>query len=251
MKCYGLIGFPLSHSFSGKYFAEKFKLEGLNDCTYSSFPIEHIGLLPRLIEENENLYGLNVTIPYKEQVIPFLDSVEDDIILIGAVNTIKIYRQGGIIRLKGFNTDVYGFSASLKPLVKENKGNALILGTGGASKAAAHVLSNMGFNITYVSRNPKRWNHISYGQITQQIIAMSRVIVNTSPVGMYPNIDTCPDIPYEYLTPDHVLFDLIYNPPETKFLSQGRSMGVKVINGLQMLHLQADKAWEIWNSESL
>jgi len=251
MKCYGLIGFPLSHSFSEKYFAEKFEREGIKNCTYSNFPIEHIGLLSRLIADNENLDGLNVTIPYKEQVIPFLDSVEGDITHIGAVNTIKIYRQGGIISLKGFNTDVYGFSVSLKPFLKDNYRNALILGTGGASKATAHALSEMGLSVTVVSRTPKNRKQISYEQVTPQIISMSQVVVNASPVGMYPNIDTCPDIPYEYLTPGHVLFDLIYNPPETKFLAKGKRMGAVVINGLQMLHLQADKAWEIWNSERL
>jgi shikimate dehydrogenase len=249
MKCYGLIGFPLSHSFSGKYFAEKFEREGIKNCIYSNYPIEHIGLLPRLISENGNLYGLNVTIPYKEQVIPFLDSVEDDVTHIGAVNTIKIYRQGGIIRLKGFNTDVYGFSASLKPFLKGSFRNALLFGTGGASKAAAHVLNEMGFNVTVVSRTPKSRNQISYEQVTPQLIVRSEVIVNASPIGMYPNIDSCPAIPYEYLTPGHVLFDLVYNPPETKFLAKGKVMGAVVINGMQMLHLQADKAWEIWNAE--
>jgi shikimate dehydrogenase len=251
MKCYGLIGFPLSHSFSGKYFTEKFERESIKECIYNIFPIEHIGLLPRLIAENENLYGLNVTIPYKEQVIPFLNSVDDDIAYIGAVNTIKVYRQDGIVRLKGFNTDVYGFGASLKPLLKEHYRSALILGTGGASKAIAHVLNGLGFNITFVSRTPRNHNQISYTQVSPQIISMSKVIVNASPVGMYPNTDTCPDIPYEYLTPDHLLFDLIYNPSETKFLAIGRRMGAVVINGLQMLHLQAEKAWEIWNSDWL
>jgi shikimate dehydrogenase len=251
MKYYGLIGFPLSHSFSEKYFAEKFEREGIADCVYSNFPIEHIGLLPRLIAENENLYGLNITIPYKEQVIPFLDSIDDEIADLRAVNTIKIYRKSGATRLKGFNTDVYGFSASLKPVLKEHYRNALILGSGGASKAAAHVLSDLGFTITCVSRTPKSQNQISYKQLTPQIISISKVIVNASPVGMYPNINSCPDIPYEYLTNDHVLFDLIYNPAETKFLSMGKRMGATIINGLNMLHFQAEKAWKIWNTEQL
>jgi len=248
MKCYGLIGFPLSHSFSENYFTEKFIREGITDCTYDNFPLAHIGLLNRLITEKDNLCGLNVTIPYKEQVIPFLHSVEEEITHIGAVNTIKVIRNGSNFHLKGFNTDVHGFSASLRPFLKGHFKNALILGTGGASKAVAYVLKKMGIVVTYVSRAPKQPGHISYEQLTRQIISSSQVIVNASPVGMYPNIGSCPPIPYQYLTPDHVLFDLIYNPPETIFLAQGRKMGVAVINGTQMLHLQADKAWEIWNS---
>jgi shikimate dehydrogenase len=251
MKCYGLIGFPLSHSFSVKYFAEKFIREGIEDCVYENFPMEHIGLLSRLITERENLFGLNVTIPHKEMVIPFLNSMADEIADIGAVNTIKIIRQGNAIHLKGYNTDVYGFSSSFKPFMKEHFRNALILGTGGASKAAAYVLNTMGLTVTYVSRVPQQPGHISYDQLTPQIISSSQVIVNASPVGMYPAIDSCPAIPYEYLTAEHVLFDLIYNPLETKFLAQGRSKGAKIINGLQMLHLQADKSWEIWNSDKL
>jgi shikimate dehydrogenase len=249
MKCYGLIGFPLTHSFSGNYFAEKFDREGIKDCIYSNFPIEHISILRLLIDENKNLFGLNVTIPYKEQVITILDSVDDEAADIGAVNTIKIYRQRDIVRLKGFNTDVYGFSASLKPWLKEHYGNALILGTGGASKAAAYVLGGLGFKITFVSRTPKDHNQISYSQVSPKIISMSKVIINASPVGMYPHINSCPDIPYQFLTPDHVIFDLIYNPYETKFLAMGRKMGAVAINGLQMLHLQAEKSWEIWNSD--
>jgi shikimate dehydrogenase len=247
MKYYGLIGFPLSHSFSEKYFAEKFEREGIKDCLYSNFPIAEIGLLPRLIADNQYLCGLNITIPYKEQVIPFLDSVDDDIATIGAVNTVKIYREGGVIRLKGYNTDVFGFITTLKPALKDHFRDALILGTGGASKAVAYVLKELGFGITYVSRTPRNQSQISYSQVTPQIISRSRVIVNASPLGMYPDTHACPDIPYEYLTHDHVLFDLIYNPPETKFLAMGRKRGAVTINGLQMLHLQAEKAWEIWN----
>jgi len=247
MKCYGLIGFPLSHSFSIKYFSEKFEREGITNCSYANYPIEHIGLLPQLIADNENLVGLNVTIPYKEQVIPYLDKVDDDIASVGAINTIKIIRQGGKIQLKGYNTDVYGFGATLKPWLKEHYRSALILGTGGASKAAAFVLKGLGFEIIFVSRNPKNDKQISYAQVTPEILAVARVIVNASPAGMYPDTNSCPPIPYECLTSDHVLFDLIYNPPETKFLAIGRKMGAKVINGLQMLQLQAERSWKIWN----
>jgi shikimate dehydrogenase len=249
MRGFGLIGFPLSHSFSGAYFARKFEREGIGDCSYDIYPLEHIDLLPDLIRSKEYLQGLNVTIPYKEQVIPYLDSVDKDISDIGAVNTIKIFRRGDRLHLKGYNTDVFGFYMSLKPLMKENFSRALILGTGGASKAAAHVLKRMGLAVTYVSRVPKKAGHLSYDQVTPQFISTVQVIVNTSPSGMYPNIDAYPDIPYERLTPEHVLFDLIYNPTETKFLALGRSKGATIKNGLQMLHLQADRSWEIWNSD--
>jgi shikimate dehydrogenase len=249
MKYYGLIGFPLTHSFSMQYFSEKFEREGISGCSYSNYPLEHIELLPQLIAGNEDLAGLNVTIPYKEQVIPYLDKVDDDIAQIGAVNTLKITRHGGKVSLIGYNTDVYGFSESLKPFLKEHYRKALILGTGGASKAAAFVLGGLGFEITYVSRNPRRDGQISYAQLTPEIVAGARVIVNTSPVGMFPDINSCPAIPYDSITPDHVLFDLIYNPPETRFMALGRKMGAKVINGLQMLHLQAEKSWEIWNTD--
>jgi shikimate dehydrogenase len=248
MKYYGLIGFPLSHSFSEKYFTDKFKREGIKDCVYRNFPLDDISSLPQLIAENENLVGLNVTIPYKEKVIQYLTAVDEEIQYIGAVNTIKINRTAKNTEIKGYNTDVYGFRSSIRPYLKEHYRNALILGTGGASKAVAYVLNNLGFQVTYVSRSPKSSDQISYTQVDKKIINEARVIVNTSPVGMYPHIDSCPDIPYEFLTPDHLLYDLIYNPVETRFLAQGRSMGAVTKNGLQMLHLQADKSWKIWNS---
>jgi shikimate dehydrogenase len=248
MNCFGLIGYPLSHSFSKKYFTEKFEREGIADCTYENYPIENINLLPGLIKDKTDLAGLNVTIPFKEQVIPYLDMLDNDIRSIGAVNTIKIYRKGEKIKLKGFNTDVSGFETSLTPFIKDHNRYAIILGTGGASKAAAFALTRLGFEITFVSRNPKSSHQISYDQLTRQIISKAKVIINTSPVGMYPQINSCPDIPYRFLTSDHVLFDLIYNPLETQFLANGKKMGAVVLNGLQMLHLQAEKAWEIWNS---
>ena len=249
MKCFGLIGFPLTHSFSVQYFSEKFERERIADCSYANYPIENIGLLPQLIAGNADLAGLNVTIPYKEQVIPYLDEVDDEIALIGAVNTLKITRYSGRIHLKGYNTDAYGFSASLKPYLKEHYRKALILGTGGASKAVAFVLAGLGFEIRYVSRNPRNNKQISYAELTPDIVRGARVIVNTSPVGMYPDVDSCPAIPYDALTPDHVLYDLVYNPPETRFMALGKKKGAKVINGLQMLHLQAERSWKIWNSD--
>jgi shikimate dehydrogenase len=249
MKCYGLIGYPLTHSFSARFFSEKFEREAITGCSYQNYPIEHIGLLPKLITEIGDLVGLNVTIPYKEQVIPYLDRVDTEIAAIGAVNTIKIIREKGKISLLGFNTDAYGFSASLKPLIRKHYNSALILGTGGASKAAWYVLNQLGFKVTFVSRRPKELNHISYDQVTADVIGKNRIIINTSPVGMYPNIDSCPALPYEFLTPDHVLFDMVYNPSETRFMAMGKKMGASVTNGMQMLHLQAEKAWEIWNAD--
>lgn len=249
MKRFGLIGFPLSHSFSKKYFTEKFDRERIKDCDYENFPIRNIGLLPRLLSDNENLVGLNVTIPYKQSVMSYLDELDKDVPYIGAVNTIKIERKGQQIHTRGYNTDVYGFSTSLKPFLKQHHRHALILGTGGASKAVAHALRGMGFTLSVVSRTPKQADQLSYGQITTDMMAKSKVIVNTSPLGMYPDIDSFPDIPYQYLTPEHILYDLVYNPAETKFLAIGGKMGATVINGLEMLHLQAEKAWEIWNTD--
>jgi shikimate dehydrogenase len=206
-------------------------------------------LLPQLIAGNEDLAGLNVTIPYKEKIIPYLDDVDDDVPAIGAVNTVRISRTSGRAHLRGYNTDVYGFGTSLKPHLKEHYHRALILGTGGASKAVAFVLKERGFEITYVSRNPRNETQISYAQVTPDVIRENRVIVNTSPVGMYPDTETCPALPYDALTPDHLLYDLVYNPPETRFMTLGRKEGANVINGLRMLHLQAERAWQIWNSE--
>jgi len=251
MRSFGLIGFPLSHSFSGTYFGEKFRNEGISDCTYNLFPLEHIDLLPQLISENVNLLGLNVTIPYKEKVIPYLDETDDGISDVGAVNTIKIYRDRKKIRLKGFNTDMYGFSESIRPFVKPGAGNALILGTGGASKAVNAVLKSWNIHVTWVSRNPSKENQISYEQITPELMTASNIIINTSPLGMYPRVDSFPDIPYKYLSSAHILFDLVYNPEETLFMIKGKEKGAVVINGLKMLYLQAEKSWEIWNSDSL
>lgn len=248
MRCFGLIGFPLSHSFSKKYFTEKFEREGIKDCRYDIYPIEHISLFKRLISDNPDLSGLNVTIPYKEQVMSLLDEIDPEAARIGAVNTIRISRHDRSIWLKGFNTDVYGFRESITPFIPNRPYNAFILGTGGSSKAVAFVLNNMRMNVRFVSRNPKHDNHISYGDLPK-LIGPPAVIVNASPAGMYPQINNCPDIPYEQLTPEHILFDLVYNPPETLFLSKGRARGATIISGLQMLHLQAERSWEIWNEK--
>ncbi len=249
MRLFGLIGYPLSHSFSMKYFNDKFRNENIKDCEYRNFPIDTIEKLPSLVSQNTDLSGLNVTIPYKEKVIEYLDGTDLTAREIGAVNTIKITRSGNRILLTGYNTDAYGFYASITPHLKKSHRKAIILGTGGASKAVAYTLNQLGIIHVFVSRNPAKENHISYGDLTGKLINDYTIIVNTSPLGTYPDTDKYPDIPYEYITGRHLLYDLVYNPEMTKFLEKGSEKGAKTINGLMMLHLQAEKAWEIWNSE--
>lgn len=243
MKQFGLIGYPLSHSFSQKYFTEKFENEHIGGCRYDNFPLTEINEFKDLISNND-LTGLNVTIPYKQVVMPFLDSVEDEAAAIGAVNTIQ-FRNG---KLKGYNTDVYGFVESLMPFILERSDlKALILGTGGASKAVAYGLKKMHIQYQFVSRT-ERENTITYDALTPELVKQNQLIVNTTPLGMYPNVDEAPKIPYNGITDEHILYDLVYNPVETLFLLKGKEKGAEIKNGLEMLHLQAEKAWEIWNS---
>jgi len=199
-----------------------------------------------LLTNKPGLAGLNVTIPYKKQVIAYLDELDDEAQRVGAVNTIAFLKQGSRMYLKGYNTDIFGFRMSISPIIRPHFRKAIILGTGGASKAVAFVLESMGMDVSCVSRSPIGEKQISYEQLSREMIAHTQVIVNTSPVGMYPNIADCPRIPYEFLTPDHVLFDLIYNPSETRFLTRGKQQGAHIMNGLQMLHLQAERSWDIW-----
>ena len=245
MQKYGLIGYPLKHSFSIGYFNEKFKAENI-DAEYVNFEIPRIEDFMEVIEENPNLCGLNVTIPYKEQVIPYLDELDKDTAKIGAVNVIKIIRLSkGKVKLVGYNSDIIGFKRSIEPLLNETHRKALILGTGGASKAVFQGLKQLGVGATLVSRKPKE-HCITYEEITPKTMQQYTVIVNTTPLGMYPNINACPDIPYDLLTPDHLLYDLLYNPDETLFMKKGKEKGAVVKNGLEMLLLQAFAAWEIW-----
>jgi len=248
MRKFGLIGFPLEHSFSKGYFSEKFKISGISDCRYDNYPLDDINKLNNLIEENSDLLGLNVTIPHKQSVIPLLDEIDKEASEIGAVNTIKIYRRNKVI-LKGYNTDVYGFEKPLLKVLKKDHKMALILGTGGASKAVAYILKKHSIDYKYVSRKPKNKEILSYGDVSKDIIARIDIIVNTSPLGMYPNPDEKPDIPYDSINENHILYDLIYNPEKTLFLAEGERKHATTINGLPMLHLQAEKAWEIWNSQ--
>ncbi|MCI6213489.1 shikimate dehydrogenase family protein [Bacteroides heparinolyticus] len=246
MQKYGLIGYPLKHSFSIGYFNEKFKAENI-DAEYVNFEIPTINDFMQVIEENPNLCGLNVTIPYKEQVIPFLDELDKDTAKIGAVNVIKIVRlPKGKVKLVGYNSDIIGFTQSIEPLLQSHHKKALILGTGGASKAVYHGLNNLGIESTFVSRTKKNNTFLTYEELTPEVMASHTVIVNTTPVGMFPKVDFCPNIPYEQLTSDHLLYDLLYNPNETLFMKKGQAQGAITKNGLEMLLLQAFAAWEIW-----
>lgn len=244
----GLIGYPLGHSFSAGYFKEKFQNENIKGFSYENFEIENINQLPKIIESNPDLLGLNVTIPYKESVIPFLNEIDPTAKKIGAVNTIKIERQNGKITLKGYNTDAYGFKESLKPFLAQHHQKALILGTGGAAKAAEFILKDIGLSVLYVSRNPSSEQEVSYEALNEIAIRNFPLIVNSTPLGMYPHVNRCPTIPYEFLNKDNLLFDLIYNPEETLFLKKGKAKNALTQNGLSMLKLQAEKAWEIWTS---
>lgn len=243
MKQFGLIGYPLSHSFSKGYFSEKFQKESILDCQYDIFPLEKVEDFTDLCAQHKSLTGLNVTIPYKEKIIPFLDELNDEAQEIGAVNTIK-FTNGKMI---GYNTDCYGFEMSLKPLLKAHHTSALILGTGGASKAVEYVLKKLGISFQYVSRT-KSSTSISYNDVNSFIIQHSTLIINSTPIGMYPNVDDAPHLPYNFITNKHLLYDLIYNPEETQFLKEGKSRGAQTKNGLEMLYLQAERSWEIWNS---
>lgn len=247
MKYLGLIGFPLSHSFSVKYFSEKFIREDISEFEYRNHPIQSVNELKPLIEEKADLIGLNVTIPYKQKVIPLLDEIDREAAEIGAVNTIKIKRSSGKIHLKGYNSDAYGFRESLLPLLEGGHQYALVLGTGGASKAITHVLTQLGISFQHVSRTPVK-NQLHYQDLCYAVIKKHTLIINTTPLGTYPDTSTFPNIPYDLLTSGHILYDLVYNPPETEFLRLGRQKEATVKNGHEMLVLQAERSWEIWNS---
>ncbi|MBN2518865.1 MAG: shikimate dehydrogenase [Bacteroidales bacterium] len=249
MKLYGLIGFPLDHSFSKGYFTNKFKEENIRNSKYVNFPIDNINKIPDIIINNRCLLGLNVTIPYKEQVIKYLDELDPAVEEIGAVNTIKITRTGTSINLKGYNTDVYGFENSVAPLIiKDIHKKALILGTGGASKAIKYIFKKLNIEFISASIEELKENEIRYEEIDEKMMKQRLIVVHCTPLGTYPDINTFPPIPYNFITPDHILFDLVYNPSETVFLRRGKEKGAKIKNGLEMLHLQAEKAYEIWNS---
>lgn len=246
MKTYGLIGYPLSHSFSKKYFTEKFQNEGITDHQYELFPIADIKSLPDLLSENPSLFGLNVTIPHKVNVLCYLNEVDEAAEKIGAVNCISIRSFEGESYLKGYNTDAYGFEESLKPLLGPQHNKALIFGDGGAAKAVKYVLEKLNIEYQAVVRKATAGT-ILYSEITPEILASHKLLINTTPLGMSPNVDTFPDIDYSLIGPGHLAYDLVYNPLETAFLVKAAAGGARTKNGLEMLHQQAEKAWAIWN----
>ncbi len=243
MRQFGLIGYPLSHSFSQGFFSEKFKVENILDAQYTNYPIPTISEFVQLWQTDPNLIGLNVTIPYKKEVIPFLKYPSTVVASIGACNCIRKYNGA----LYGYNTDVIGFEKSLLPFLKPHHTHALILGTGGAAAAVEWVMKKLNIQYQFVSRS-NRNNCISYEALNNHIVAAHTLIINTSPVGMYPNINDAPALPYEAISSQHHLYDLIYNPNETLFLKKGKANGATIQNGLEMLHIQAEESWNIWTA---
>lgn len=246
MDIYGIVGNPLIQSFSPSFFNDKFEKEKIN-AEYLKFEIPEISLFPDIIKSTPELKGLNITIPYKEKIIPFLDELDPQAKEIGAINVVKVTNIDGKKQLIGYNSDIIGFQNSISPLLNKSiHQRALILGTGGASKAVAKGLDNLDIKYTFVSRNPNK-NQFSYQELDKDILDRYTIIVNASPIGTFPNVDEAPNIPYQYIGDDHILYDLVYNPAETKFLKQGKERGAVIKNGAEMLKLQALAAWEIWN----
>lgn len=264
MKHYGLIGFPLSHSFSKKYFTEKFEKLNIQDARYDLFTLENIKDLPALLHQHTDLCGLNVTVPHKINVLKYLDWIEHDARTAGAVNCIRITAESPVLaaftgevgvkghdfKLEGFNTDIYGFEMSLKHLIKQHHDEALVLGDGGAARAVKCVLDNLGISFKSVTRKAIPGN-LLFSNLKPHHIKQHKLIINTTPIGTSPNIDECPPIPYDAITDDHLLYDLIYNPAETLFLKKGAEKGAVTKNGYEMLVLQAERSWEIWNSKQI
>lgn len=243
MRQFGLIGYPLTHSFSPAYFAQKFEKESVTDARYDLFEIPTISEFPSLVKANPNLAGLNVTIPYKESVIPYLDELDSVAAEIGSVNTV-VFDNGRSI---GHNTDLVGIAALLKPELEWYMMSALILGTGGSAKTVAYFLNKIGIQPIHVTRNPQHANQVAYSELTVELVQKHKLIINCSPVGMYPNVDEKPDIPYEGITDMHVLIDLVYNPPLTRFLEEGQDRDAGIANGEKMLRTQAEASWKLWN----
>lgn len=252
MKLYGLIGWPLGHSFSASYFNNRFKLNG-TDAQYKTYPIEHISKIRDIIDIETDLVGFNVTAPYKQQIIPFMDNLTDEAQQASAVNTVKIERSTdrkgkNSYRLYGHNTDIAGFRESIRPLLRNDITQALILGTGGAANAVAEGLKQLNISPTFVSRSVNRQNIISYNDLSEEIISSHLIIINATPLGTWPNCNSAPDIPYNFLTPYHICHDLVYNPADTLFMQHARRSGAIVKNGYDMLINQAELAYSFWNS---
>lgn len=247
MDIYGLIGKKLDHSFSPKFFEEKFRKMKIN-AEYRLFEIDDPEEIPKIIIDNPDLKGLNVTIPYKRSVSSYMHELDKTISLTGSINTIKIIRKRGKIKLKGYNTDIIGFEKTIKPYLNDDPQlRALILGTGGTANTVAYVLRKLGVLFCFVSRKPSKTLHIKYSWIDGVDVLTNKLIINTTPLGMYPNTDTAPELPYDQLTNEHTLYDLVYNPPETLFLKKGREQGATCVNGQKMLEIQAEASWKIWN----
>jgi shikimate dehydrogenase len=247
LRTFGLIGYPLTHSFSPDFFNKKFQNLGIN-AIYKAFSISNITELKIVISENPHLEGLNVTIPYKESVLPFLNQIDSNAKAIGAVNCIKITRKNNLPFLIGYNTDYIGFEMSFVPLLKSHHQKAIILGNGGAAKAISYVLSKLNIPFIFIVRNPKQSNELAFSDVDKSIFDEYKIIINSTPLGMYPNIDKCPEIAYEYINESHLLYDLVYNPQESLFLKKGKLQGAQTKNGYEMLILQAEKSWDIWNN---
>jgi shikimate dehydrogenase len=244
MSEYGLIGKNLSHSFSKQYFQKKFADLGLDYLEYTNFELNDISEIKSVLAKNPFLRGFNVTIPYKETIIPYMDELSPEARGIAAVNCVKITNG----KLIGHNTDAYGFASSIKPFLEPQHSRALVLGTGGSSKAVVFVLKRLNVEVFYASTSKKRQGTFAYETLNERLFNACKFIINTTPVGMFPNVDECPNIPYECLSAQHLVYDLIYNPEETLFLKKAKEQGATTINGLSMLQLQAEKSWEIWNS---
>jgi shikimate dehydrogenase len=241
-----LIGYPLGHSFSKQYFTEKFEREGITDCIFEAFPIASINEFPALLKSNPDIKGLSVTIPYKEQVLQFVDELSDEVKSIGASNSIKITRG----KLTAYNTDIVGFEKSFIKSLQPQHTQALVLGTGGASKAVQYVLRKLGIEYLIVTRNNDQHpGHITYADIDEALMKEYFIIINATPAGMHPNENAAPAIPYDQLTPSHYLYDLVYKPAKTLFLQQGEKMGAAIENGYDMLLIQAEESWRIWNED--
>lgn len=246
MELYGLVGLTLKHSFSQRFFRDKFKTEKRN-ADYRNFELETISQFNDIFKNNQYIKGLNVTIPYKESVIPYLHALSNEAKTIGAVNTIKVSVFQGKLFLKGYNTDCYGFEQSLSPHLDNSSYRALVFGNGGAAKAVKFVLKKLHIPYVIVSRNPQGEGQISYAAITPELLSSHRLIINTTPVGMFPNVAAHPELPYHALSDSHLCYDLIYNPEKTEFLKRAKSNGATIVNGQKMLELQALKSWEVWN----
>lgn len=243
---YGLVGYPLEHSFSKEFFNEKFRREGIN-AEYINFPMPELDAIEALLRDYPTLKGFNITIPHKQSILTYLDVIDRTAKLVGSVNTVKVQRSERGNRLTGYNTDVIGFAKTFDNLVKNTKGQyAIILGNGGGAKAVKYVLRERGIFFKSVSTKKQKTDQITYEMLNKGIMDRFGIIINTTPLGMYPKVDEAPDIPYEFIKPSHLLIDLVYNPAETLFLKNGRERGARTMNGLMMLHAQAEAAWKIW-----